>query len=105
MTAIQLILQHSSNLQVIPVYTLTFDSSGIVLSYHGFGTAYAKPSPYSYMYVNYIAKLMNNAIFDSASNSNLLGGYIDQLIPGWQIGMQKIGVGGHIQLFIPSAYA
>ncbi len=27
------------------------------------------------------------------------------LYEGWQIGLPKIGVGGHIQLFIPSAYA
>jgi FKBP-type peptidyl-prolyl cis-trans isomerase len=30
---------------------------------------------------------------------------LNQLIAGWQIGLPKIGVGGRIQLFIPSAYA
>ena len=83
---------------------LTLDSTG--LYYHiikaGNDTI---PNLNSHLTVNYVAKLMNNQIFDSASNSFLGGAYLYQLIPGWQIGMPKIGVGGHIQLFIPSALA
>ena len=46
-----------------------------------------------------------NTTFDSANNSNLNGCPTYNLLLGWQIGLPKIGVGGHIQLFIPSALA
>jgi FKBP-type peptidyl-prolyl cis-trans isomerase FkpA len=48
---------------------------------------------------------MDNKVFDSASNTNLNGAGLYLTIPGWQIGLPKIGVGGHIELFIPSALA
>jgi FKBP-type peptidyl-prolyl cis-trans isomerase FkpA len=83
---------------------LAHDSSG--LYYHIIDTGNAtKPNPNSHLVVNYVAKLMNNQIFDSASNSFLGGAYLYQLIPGWQLGLPKIGVGGRIKLFIPSALA
>jgi FKBP-type peptidyl-prolyl cis-trans isomerase FkpA len=83
----------------------TFDSSGIYYEIVDSGLASAKPSLSSYMYVNYIGKLMNNTIFDSATHSPLGGYQLQQLIPAWQFGLTKIGVGGRIRLLIPSAYA
>jgi len=81
---------------------LTHDSTG--LYYHIIDSGNdTKPSYYSVVTVTYTARLMDNSIFDSASNTNLMGVQLDQLIYGWQIGLPKIGVGGHIQLFIPSA--
>ena len=83
---------------------LTHDSTGLI--YHIIDSGnYVRAAPYSVLTVTYVARLMNNSIFDSASNSNLQGAELYQLIPGWQIGMQKIGIGGHIQLFIPSGLA
>jgi FKBP-type peptidyl-prolyl cis-trans isomerase FkpA len=83
---------------------LTHDTTG--LYYHiidtGSGT---HPISSSYLLVTYVAKLMSNKIFDSATTSNLANAQLYNLIPGWQIGLPKIGVGGHIQLFIPSALA
>jgi FKBP-type peptidyl-prolyl cis-trans isomerase FkpA len=83
---------------------LTKDSTG--LYYHiidsGSGN---KPVFSSTITVNYVGRLMNNTIFDSASKTNLMGAGLYNLIPGWQIGMPKIAKGGHIQLFIPSALA
>jgi FKBP-type peptidyl-prolyl cis-trans isomerase FkpA len=83
---------------------LTHDSSG--LFYHIIDSGNAnKPVFSSNITVNYVGRLMTNKVFDSASNTNLNGAGLYLLIPGWQIGMPKIGVGGHIQLFIPSALA
>jgi FKBP-type peptidyl-prolyl cis-trans isomerase FkpA len=48
---------------------------------------------------------MSGVIFDSASNSNLNGAGLYRLITGWQIGMEKIGVGGHIIMLVPSDFA
>ena len=83
---------------------LTRDSTGLYYHIIDSGTA-TKFYGFSVLTVTYTAKLMDNSIFDSASNSNLMGVTLNQLIYGWQIGLPKIGVGGHIQLFIPSALA
>jgi len=81
---------------------LAHDSTGLYYRIIDSGNA-TKPNANSHITVNYVAKLMNNQVFDSASNSFLGGAYLYQLIPGWQLGMPKIGVGGQIQLYIPSA--
>jgi FKBP-type peptidyl-prolyl cis-trans isomerase FkpA len=83
---------------------LTIDSTGLIYHIIDSGSA-VRPGPSAYIRVNYIGKSMTNHIFDSASNSNLNGSALDQLILGWRIGLPKIGEGGHILLFIPSAYA
>jgi FKBP-type peptidyl-prolyl cis-trans isomerase FkpA len=83
---------------------LTMDSTGLFYHIIDSGSATNKPMYNSVMTVDYIGKLMNNAVFDSASNTNLNGNMLDYLLIGWRIGMPKIGVGGHILLFIPSAY-
>ena len=82
-----------------------FDSSGIFYQILDSGLTTAKPNQYSGLHVNYIGKTMDNAIFDSATNSNLGGYQLGQLIWAWQFGLSKIGVGGHIRLLVPSAYA
>jgi FKBP-type peptidyl-prolyl cis-trans isomerase FkpA len=83
---------------------LTHDSTGLYYHIIDSGNS-THPSSYSHLLVTYVAKLMNQHVFDSANSSNLGGAQLFNLIPGWQIGMPKIGVGGHIQLFIPSALA
>jgi FKBP-type peptidyl-prolyl cis-trans isomerase FkpA len=82
----------------------TFDSSGIFYQILDSGST-TKAMANSYLKVNYIGKLMDNTIFDSATNSTL-GGYTpSQLIPAWQFAFFKIGVGGRIRILVPSAYA
>jgi FKBP-type peptidyl-prolyl cis-trans isomerase FkpA len=83
---------------------LTLDSTGLYYHIVDSGNA-THPGSNSHLQVTYVAKLMNQHVFDSANNSNLGGAQLFNLIPGWQIGLPKIGVGGHIQLFIPSALA
>jgi len=83
---------------------LTMDSTGLFYHIIDSGSSANRPGDNSHMVVDYIGKLMSNAVFDSASNTNLNGNMLDYLLLGWRIGMPKIGAGGHILLFIPSAY-
>jgi FKBP-type peptidyl-prolyl cis-trans isomerase FkpA len=82
----------------------TWDSSGLYYQILDTGNN-NKPVFSSNMTVNYVGRLMSGAIFDSASNSNLGGAGLYNLILGWRIVMPKIGVGGHIKMLIPSALA
>jgi FKBP-type peptidyl-prolyl cis-trans isomerase FkpA len=85
---------------------LSRDSSGLYYHIIDPGSSSSIPTFESNLMVTYIARFIpSNIIFDSATNSNLNGAQLGNLIYGWQIGLPKIGVGGHIQLFIPSAYA
>jgi FKBP-type peptidyl-prolyl cis-trans isomerase FkpA len=88
---------HDSSFQVIR------DSSGLYYQILDPGNN-TKPVSTSNVSVTYVARLMTGAIFDSATNSNLNGYTIGKLIPGWQYGIPKIGVGGHIRLLVPSDY-
>ena len=83
---------------------LTLDSSGMYYHIIDSGSS-LHPVFSSNITVTYVGRLMDNTIFDSASNTSLEGHALYTLIPGWQLGLPKIGVGGHIQLFIPSTYA
>ena len=85
---------------------LTRDTTGLYYHIIDSGSSTNKPISKSNLRVTYVARFIpSNIIFDSASNSYLGGSQLAGLIFGWQIGLPKIGVGGHIQLFIPSAYA
>jgi|KBSMisStandDraft_5_1062788.scaffolds.fasta_scaffold25688_2 FKBP-type peptidyl-prolyl cis-trans isomerase FkpA len=84
---------------------LTYDSSGIFYKILDSGDQNLKPVFSTNIKVNYVGRLMNGVIFDSASNTNLNGTPLYGLIYGWQYGLPKIGKGGHIQLLIPSALA
>jgi FKBP-type peptidyl-prolyl cis-trans isomerase FkpA len=80
------------------------DSSGLYYQIIDSGSN-VKPVSTSTITVNYIGRLMSGAIFDSASNTNLNGQALYNLILGWRLGLPKIGVGGRIKLLIPSDYA
>ncbi|HEV3222572.1 MAG TPA: FKBP-type peptidyl-prolyl cis-trans isomerase [Puia sp.] len=85
---------------------LTKDTSGLYYHIIDSGSATVKPQSYNRLVVTYVARLIpSNTTFDSAVNSTLNNAVLGDLIYGWQVGLPKIGVGGHIQLFIPSAYA
>lgn len=62
------------------------------------------PKIRSIVSVNYKGYLTDGKIFDSSyPNGQPLTSALNGLIKGWQEGLQLIGVGGKIQLFIPSA--
>jgi FKBP-type peptidyl-prolyl cis-trans isomerase FkpA len=82
----------------------TMDTTGLLYQIIDSGSG-AHPTLASTMTVSYVARLMDNFIFDSLTNSNLGGGTLGGLIFGWRYGMPKIGAGGEIKLLIPSAYA
>jgi FKBP-type peptidyl-prolyl cis-trans isomerase FkpA len=85
---------------------LTKDTSGLYYHIIDSGSATVKPQNFNRLVVTYVARIIpQNTTFDSAVNSNLNNAVLGDLIYGWQVGLPKIGVGGHIQLFIPSAYA
>lgn len=84
--------------------TVSMDSSGLFYQIIDSGNN-VKPVFSSTITVNYIGRLMNGAVFDSASNTNLNGNGLYNLIVGWRIGLPKIGVGGRIKLLIPSGLA
>ncbi|HEY2649227.1 MAG TPA: FKBP-type peptidyl-prolyl cis-trans isomerase [Puia sp.] len=89
---------HDSSIQV------TRDSSGIFYRIIDSGNN-LKPIFSSNIRVNYVVRTMSGYIIDSASNSNLNGVGLYGLIPAWQIGLPKIGVGGEIIMLVPSALA
>lgn len=61
------------------------------------------PDVCSTVTVMYEARLFNGNVFDS--NKNGVSFPLNQLIPGWQIGVPLIKAGGSITLYIPSVYA
>ena len=84
---------------------LTKDTTGLYYHIIDSGSSY-KPLYSNHLLVTYVARLIpGNQTFDSAVSSTLGGSPLGELIVGWQIGLPKIGIGGRIQLFIPSAYA
>ncbi len=85
---------------IIPVK----DTTGLYYQILDSGSS-VRPNNNSLLEVTYVGKLMNNYVFDSKVNSALNNATLGQLIIGWQIGLPKIGKGGHIRLLIPSAYA
>jgi len=63
------------------------------------------PKPSDTVTVNYVGALVDGSVFDSSDKH---GGKpvnisLDQVIPGWTEGIQKINRGGKIQLFVPAA--
>jgi FKBP-type peptidyl-prolyl cis-trans isomerase FkpA len=66
----------------------------------------AIPLPTSRVYVTYTGRLISSdAIFDSQTNHTLTGWVLETLIPGWQLGLPIIAVGGKIRLIVPSSLA
>lgn len=53
--------------------------------------------------VIYTGKLMNGTVFDSNAGKAPLVFPLNQVIPGWQQGLQKMRAGGRAKLTIPAA--
>jgi FKBP-type peptidyl-prolyl cis-trans isomerase FkpA len=65
--------------------------------------SYPTPTIYSYVQVKYTGFLTNDSIFDSSGDKSATF-QLGRLIGGWQIGLQMIGKGGKIRLYVPSYY-
>ena len=80
------------------------DASGLYYQIITPGSA-AKPTATSGVYITYDGTLMSTGVsFDSKTTPYYFPS-LDKLIQGWQIGLPKIGKGGHIKLFVPSGLA
>jgi len=64
------------------------------------------PKPNEVVKVNYVGALVDGSIFDdSAKHGGTVEFQLDQVIPGWTEGIQKINKGGKIRLYIPANLA
>jgi FKBP-type peptidyl-prolyl cis-trans isomerase len=66
------------------------------------------PKPTQVVKVNYTGKFLNGNVFDSTTKHEPPGPVeigLDQVIPGWTEGIQKINAGGQIRLYIPGNLA
>jgi FKBP-type peptidyl-prolyl cis-trans isomerase len=66
------------------------------------------PKPTQVVKVNYTGTLLNGVVFDSTTRHDPPGPVefaLDQVLPGWTEGIQKINAGGRIRLYIPSNLA
>lgn len=65
-----------------------------------------KPGPADQVKVNYVGTLIDGTVFDQTpEGSEPIALSLAQVIPGWTEGLQLIGEGGHIKLYIPSNLA
>jgi FKBP-type peptidyl-prolyl cis-trans isomerase FkpA len=64
------------------------------------------PTPNDMVKVYYTGKLLNDTVFDkTAPPGPPMETRLNRVIPGWTEGLQKIGQGGKIRLYIPSRLA
>jgi len=64
-----------------------------------------KPSPTDAVLVNYKGTLVDGTVFDQSPEGEPVELTLDRVIPGWTEGLQLIGEGGKIELYIPSELA
>jgi FKBP-type peptidyl-prolyl cis-trans isomerase FkpA len=76
----------------------TTDASGILYEIITPGNS-THPTVNNTITVTYVGTLMNGNQFDAGTITYALS----QLIPGWQIAVPKIGVGGEMKVLIPSS--
>jgi FKBP-type peptidyl-prolyl cis-trans isomerase len=66
----------------------------------------AYPKPTETVVVHYTGKLVDGSVFDSSVQRGQPAEFqLDQVIPGWTEGIQKINKGGRIKLYIPASLA
>jgi FKBP-type peptidyl-prolyl cis-trans isomerase len=66
----------------------------------------AFPGPTDTVKVNYTGRLIDDTVFESTAQSGKPAEFqLNQVIPGWTEGIQKINVGGKIRLYIPPSLA
>ncbi len=64
-----------------------------------------KPTSRSRVTINYQGKRVDNSVFDSTFNDEPSVLSLRKVIKGWKEGLQLIGEGGRIVLFVPSRLA
>lgn len=61
------------------------------------------PGPQDTVYVRYKGTLLDGTVFDEvASDADPIALTLNQVIPGWTEGIQLVGEGGKIKLFVPA---
>jgi FKBP-type peptidyl-prolyl cis-trans isomerase len=64
------------------------------------------PKPADTVKVNYTGTLMNGTVFDSSERNGRPAQFaLNKVIAGWTEGLQKIGKGGRIKLYVPPQLA
>ena len=62
----------------------------------------APPKPTDTVKVNYTGALIDGTVFDSSERQGKPGEFVlNSVIAGWTEGLQKIGKGGKMRLFVP----
>ncbi len=84
--------------------TATKDASGLYYQIITPGSD-EKPTLESGPYITYVGTLMSTGAEFDKRDSPYYFERLSGLIEGWQIGLPKIGKGGHIKLFVPSGLA
>jgi FKBP-type peptidyl-prolyl cis-trans isomerase len=65
-----------------------------------------KPKPNETVKVHYTGALVDGTVFDSSvQRGEPVEFELDQVIPGWTEGLQKIGKGGKMKLYVPANLA
>ena len=79
--------------------------SGLMYQIENPGTG-ANPKPEETVKVHYTGTLVNGTVFDSSvQRGEPVEFQLDQVIPGWTEGLQKIAKGGKIKMYIPPQLA
>lgn len=79
--------------------------SGLVYEIVQPGTG-AFPKPTDTVKVHYTGTLIDGSVFDSSVQRGEPAEFgLDQVIPGWTEGLQKVNVGGKIKLYVPPQLA
>lgn len=63
------------------------------------------PGPQDRVKVHYQGQLLDGSVFDSSIGGEPAQFRVDQVIPGWTEALQKMRVGSHWRLFVPSRLA
>lgn len=83
--------------------TATAHSSGLHYEVVTAGTGPA-PTINSTVSVRYVGKLLNGTVFDTQAGTPVTFP-VNQVIPGWQLGLPLVQEGGTIKLIVPSSLA
>ena len=85
---------------------VTLLESGMLYQVLREGTGEAHPAPSDKVTVHYHGTLIDGTVFDSSvDRGQTIDFYLNQVIPGWTEGLQKMVVGEKARLSIPSNLA
>lgn len=102
-------ISQAEEARAAPFWTEIKAKAGVVMLPSGVGyeitkpSEGAKPTATDNVKVHYTGRLFDGTVFDSSEGGEPAIIALDQVIPGWTEGMQNVGVGGSIRLYIPPA--